>query len=98
MEKLLEARLEINKKLVSKGLPKVMYLYAVDVDHFILTAKEVIAMKAKALAKALVNVVDQENDYILVIPKRIYDFYRLDENDYTIMVSEKKPESIVISV
>jgi len=33
-----------------------------------------------------------------VIPAKIYNFYRLEESDYTFMVSEKEPTTIIIAV
>ena len=98
MEKLVEAKLEIEKKMVRKQLPKVMHLYALNLDHFVISAKKAAVLEGKALVNARVEVLAQENRYVLKIPRRVFEFHRLDENDYTVMVSEKEPRSIVITV
>ena len=98
MEKLVEAELEIERKIVPKQLPKVMYLYAVDLDHFVISAKKVDAMADKALVKAEVQVLSKEDRFVLKIPRRVFEFYRLEENDYTVMASEKEPVSIIVTV
>jgi len=36
------------------------------------------------------------NEYLIELPKKIYDFYHLDEADYTIMTSETNPKTIEI--
>jgi len=48
--------------------------------------------------KTQVKVVSGQNKHGIVIPKKIYDFYHLDENDYTIMASEKDPKTIIIAI
>ncbi len=98
MEKLVEAELEIERKMVPKQLPKIMYLYAVDLDHFVISAKKVDVIADKALVKAEVHVLSKEDKFVLKIPRRVFEFYRLTENDYTVMVSEKEPTSIIVSV
>jgi len=30
------------------------------------------------------------------VPARVYEFYHLDESDYTVMASEKKPKTIEV--
>jgi len=97
MDKLIEAELEIEKKMVKKQLPKVMHLYALDLDHFVITVKSV-EQERRALVKARVEVIPQEDRYILKIPRRVFEFYRLDENEYTVMVSEKEPINIIVSI
>ncbi|MBI2936659.1 MAG: hypothetical protein HYY22_00475 [Thaumarchaeota archaeon] len=98
MEKLVKADLEIERKMVPKQLPKVMYLCAVDLDHFVISAKKDDAMADKALVKAEVQVLPKEDGFVLKLPRRIFEFYRLEENDYTLIVSEKEPTSIVVAV
>jgi hypothetical protein len=41
--------------------------------------------------------VSVENGHFAVeVPARVYQFYNLDESDYTAMASEKKPKTIEI--
>jgi len=43
-------------------------------------------------------VVKEQNKYVFIIPIRIYNFYKLDENDYTAMASDKDPTTIIITI
>jgi len=43
-----------------------------------------------------VPVTHARNKYLIELPKKIYDFYHMDETDYTIMVSEINPKTIEI--
>jgi len=92
-------RIAIDEK-VTKGekLPEAMILYAMDSEHFVITAKPLKNLEKKALTKTKVRVVSEQNKHVIVIPKKIYDFYHLDENDFTIMASDKDPKTIIIAI
>ena len=75
-----------------------MILYAMDADHFIITAKPIKALEKGTLAKMPVRVVSQQDKYLIILPQKLYNFYHLDENDYTIMVSDKAPTNIIITI
>ncbi|MCL4435699.1 MAG: hypothetical protein M1503_00675 [Thaumarchaeota archaeon] len=55
-------------------------------------------MAGKALVKAEVQVLSKEGRFVLKIPRQLFEFYRLEENDYTVMASEKEPTSIIVTV
>jgi hypothetical protein len=55
-------------------------------------------LEEKAITKAEVRVVAEKNKHVILIPMKICNFYRLDESDYTVMVSNKDPTIIMISV
>lgn len=99
MQRLIETRIEINEK-VTKGekLPEAMILYAIDAEHFVIAAKPLKNLEEKALTKTQVKVVSEQNKHVIILPKKIYDFYHLDENDYTIMASDKDPKTIIIAI
>lgn len=99
MQKLVEARIDVNQKM-TKGekLPEDMILYAVDSEHFVIAAKPLKNLEEKALLKMNVKVVGEQNKHVIIIPQKIYDFYHLDENDYTVMTSEKDPTTIMIAI
>jgi hypothetical protein len=99
MQKLIEYRIEIDGK-VTHGvkLPETMILYAVDTEHMILTAKPNKTLEEKAITKTRVKVVEDKGKHVILIPTRIYNFYRLEESDYTVMVSDKDPATIMIAV
>lgn len=98
MEKLVEAHIELDRKMVSKSLPSTMTLYAVDSDHFVISSARSRALAQTSLITQSVKVSASDRQYLIHIPKKIYEFYRLEKNDYTIMVSEKDPSNIVVSI
>lgn len=99
MQKLVKTRIEIDEKVTAgKKLPETMTLYTMDADHIIITAKPLKALEEKALTKTRVKVISQQNERIIMLPPRIYNFYHLDENDYTIMASDKDPTTIIIAI
>ena len=98
MEKLVEAQIEIDKKMVSAGLPSTMVLYALDSDHFVISSVRSRALAEKAPVSQRVHVTESGGRYIVHLPKKIYEFYRLEENDYSTMVSEKDPIKILVSI
>ena len=99
MQKLVETAIEIDAKVTEVGkLPETMILYAVDADHLVIVAKPLRALEEKALTKTDVRVVSRRNKYVIVIPTKLYDFYHLDENNYTVMTSDKDPLTITIAI
>jgi len=99
MQKLTETVIEVNEEVIAgERLPKTMILYAMDIGHFILAAKPLKALEENALTKSHVEVVNQQNKYVIKLPTNIYNFYRLDENDYTIMASDKDPATIIVTI
>jgi hypothetical protein len=100
MQKLVETQtIEIDSK-VTKGikLPATMILYAVAADHFVITAKPLKDLEDNALAKTRVAVATVEDKIVIKLGTKIYSFYHLDESDYTVMVSEKDPATIVVTI
>jgi hypothetical protein len=99
MQKLVETRIEIDEKVTGGvKLPHTMILYTMDADHFVIAAKPLKTLEESALTKTHVEVVSQQNKHVIKLPSKIYNFYHLDENDYTIMVSDKDPSTIIITI
>jgi hypothetical protein len=99
MQKLVETRIEVDERITAgERLPGKMVLYAIDADHFVITAKPLKTLGKSALTRAHVEVTSQQNKYVIRLPPKIYNFYHLDENDYTVMVSNKDPTTIVIAI
>ncbi len=73
-----------------------LIVYAVDTGHLALSAKPVPEYEKTALfrEKALATV--KNGQYLVEFPRRVYDFYHLDETDYTVMASETKPRTVEI--
>ena len=99
MQRLAETRIEIDESVTAgEKLPEAMVLYAMDADHLVIAAKPLKVLEENALTKASAKVVSQQNKHIIMLPAKIYNFYHLDENDYTIMVSDKDPTTIIIAI
>lgn len=99
MQRLVETRIEIDEK-ITKGekLPEVMILYAVDLEHFVITSKPIKNLEDKALTKTKVKVSNERKKHVITLPLKIYNFYHLEENDYTVMASEKDLKTIIITI
>ena len=63
-----------------------------------IAAKPLKTLEAKAITKTQVKVASEQNKHVIVFPTKIYNFYHLDENDYTIMASEKDPTTIIVAI
>jgi len=99
MQKVVETKIEINEKVTAgEKLPETMILYTVDADHLVITAKPIQTLEESALTKTLVKVVSQQDKHVVMLPPKIYNFYHLNENDYTIMASGKDPTTIIIAI
>ena len=99
MQKLVETRVEINEKVTGGiKLPKTMILYTMDADHFVIAAKSLKTQEESALTETRVEVASQQGKHVIKLPSKTYNFYHLDENDYTIMASDKDPLTIIITI
>lgn len=96
MELMEKVSIELDKSIVSMTLPDRLILYTVDSSHLLLAIKPISSLEAHALSKNYVKVTSSKNKYQIELPKKIYDFYHMDETDYTIMVSEINPNAIEI--
>lgn len=73
-----------------------LIVYAVDVAHLVLAAEPVGEYEQTALFKEKARVSMDDGQYLVGLPRRVYDFYHLDEADYTVMASTIKPKTIEI--
>lgn len=91
--------IEFDKKVLGAvELPKTLILYTVDAEHFVLSVKPLASLEEIALTQTRVSAVSQQNKYLIKLPAKIYNFYKIDESDYTVMVSNKDPVTIIISI
>jgi len=99
MQRLVETDIEFDEKVVAgEKLPETMIVYVMDAEHFILTAKPIEHLEEDALTKTCAKVVSPQNKYMIKLPQKIHNFYHLDENDYTIMASNRDPTTIIIMI
>jgi len=91
--------IEVAKKVVGDVvLPATLILYTVDADHFVLSVKPVASLEESALTKARASVTAEQDKYLIKLPVRIYNFYQMDESDYTVMASNRDPLTIIVAV
>ena len=98
MEIIEKIPIKVNRRLVPIQLPEKLILYALDSSHILLAIKPINELERKSLSKEDVRVTQVGNEYLIELPKKVYDFYRLDEADYTIMASEINPKTIEILI
>ena len=100
MQELVElAAIEIDAKITGGAkLPETMILYAMAADHFVIASKSLKKLEDTALAKTRVSLVTQDGRILICVGSKIYGFYHLEENDYTVMVSGKDPTTIVVTI
>jgi hypothetical protein len=97
-EEFAKQSVSFDRKLVKTPLPKEVTLYAINSDHFILSTHDSSTLDGQALVKTRVNVDSEDGTYVVRLPASVYRFYQLDENDYTVMVSEKDPTHIIVAL
>jgi hypothetical protein len=91
--------IEIDKKIVgSIDLPKTLVLNTVDATHFVLSSKPIDSLEKTALTTSHASVAAEQSKYLIKIPAKIYNFYKIDESNYTVMASKKDPLTIIIAV
>ncbi len=73
-----------------------LIVYALDVTHLVLAVEPVGEYEQTALFKEKARVSAEDGEYLVELPRKVYDFYQLDEADYTVMASEIKPKTIEI--
>jgi hypothetical protein len=100
MQEILKQRIiEVDRKLVGGiELPETLILYTVDANHFVLSVKPLKSVEESALTKTRVSVIIEQEKFLIKLPAKIYNFYQMDESDYTVMASNKDPATIIVAV
>jgi len=88
--------LRFDRKLWTCSKPSSFIVYALDVGHLALASERVPEYERIALFKNRAKATVRNGSFAVEVPARIYEFYHLDESDYTAMASEKKPKTIEI--
>src|SRR5712691_9361879 len=86
----------LDRRLWNGPKPSSFIVYALDIGHLALAPEPVPEYEKTALFKEKAKVNAQNGHFALEVPARVYEFYNLDESDYTAMASEKKPKTIEI--
>jgi len=99
MQELVETRMEISQKVTAGAkLPETMILYTIDTGHFVIAPRSSRVLEERALTKTRVSIASENDKYVIRLPAKIFDFYRLDKSDYTVMTSDKDPKTIIVTV
>jgi hypothetical protein len=88
--------LRFDRRLWSGPKPSSFIVYALDVGHLALAPEPVPEYEKTALFKEKARASIENGRFAVEVPARVYEFYHLDESDYTAMASEKKPRTIEI--
>ena len=86
----------VDKKIWTGPALSRLIVYALDVTHLVLAVEPVGEYERTALFKEKARVSVEDGEYLVELPRKVYDFYHLDEADYTVMASEIKPRTIEI--
>ena len=88
--------LRFDRRLWTGSKPSSFIVYALDVGHLALAPERVPEYEKIALFKERAKATLQNGIFAVEVPARVYEFYHLDESDYTAMASVKKPKTIEI--
>ena len=88
--------LRFERRLWTGSKPSSFIVYALDVGHLALAPERVPEYEKIALFKERAKATLQNGNFAVEVPARVYEFYHLDESDYTAMASVKKPKTIEI--
>ena len=88
--------ISFDRRLWSGPKPSSFIVYALDVGHLPLAPEPIPEYEKTALFKKRARAILQNGNFAVEVPARVYEFYHLDESDYTVMASEKKPKTIEV--
>ena len=88
--------LRFDRRIWTGSRPSSFIVYALDVGHLALAPERVPEYEKIALFKERARAILQNGNFAVEVPARVYEFYHLDESDYTVMASEKKPKTIEV--
>ena len=89
-------QISFDMRLWSGPKPSSFIVYALDVGHLALAPEPIPEYERTALFKEKAKTTLENGHFAVEVPARVYEFYHLDESDYTVMASEKKPKTIEI--
>jgi hypothetical protein len=88
--------IRVDRKLWTGPALSRLIVYALDVAHLVLAPEPIVDYERTALFKEKARVSMDNGQYLVELPRKVYDFYHLNEADYTVMASEIKPKTIEI--
>src|SRR5438309_10461099 len=88
--------IRVDKKLWTGPALSRLIVYGIDVAHLVLGPEPVVDYERTALFKEKARVSLDDGQYLVELPRKVYDFYHLIEADYTVIASEIRPRTIEI--
>ncbi len=85
-----------DKKVWTGPALSTVIVYALDIGRLALASEPVPDYERTALFREKARATVKNGQCLVEFPTRIFDFYRLDEADYTVMASETKPRTVEI--
>ena len=89
-------QISFDMRLWSGPKPSSFLVYALDVGHLALAPEPIPEYERTALFKEKAKTTLENWHFAVEVPARVYEFYHLDESDYTVMASEEKPKTIEV--
>ena len=89
-------QISFDMRLWSGPKPSSFLVYALDVGHLAPAPEPIPEYERTALFKEKAKTTLENGHFAVEVPARVYEFYHLDESDYTVMASEKKPKTIEV--
>ena len=91
-----DSAVRFDKKIWTGPALSRLIVYALDVGHLVLATRPVEEYERVALFKERARASVTDGQYSVEFPRKVYDFHRLDETEYTVMASETKPRTVEI--
>ncbi len=96
MKAIEKSTVDIDSEAVPFNLPGEVTVYAIDSVRIALAPKPIRLLEDVAMYSGRAKVSRNGKHYRIEMPARVYDFYHLEEADYTVMTSEVSPRTVEI--
>ena len=84
-------QISFDMRLWSGPKPSSFIVYALDVGHLALAPEPIPEYERTALFKEKAKATLDNGHFAVEVPARVYEFYHLDESDYTAMLRKRSP-------
>lgn len=88
--------LTFDRRIWTGPTPSNFIVYGLDVGHLVLAPGPIREYEKTALFKEKARATLKNGQYMVEFPRKVYEFYHLDEADYTVMASQTKPRTVEI--
>src|SRR2546428_2165202 len=84
-------QISFDMRLWSGPKPSSFIVYAIDVGHLALAPEPIPEYERTALFKEKAKTTLENGHFAVEVPARVYEFYHLDESDYRLQRSSRRP-------